>query len=173
MSLGVFGEMVAAHELVIAEWANVLLLSCVRPSVSCKFVRPCKSPIAIVPGTDVRFFPRVRSHVCLQMRVLKIHLRTRTHRTDERSGTLVCLVARTRNRGRNRLRRVHNRSVRFVVVVFGTTTGHGRENGDDGNSVGLEEMCYHIVVCLREYDHFSRREGSSVERQGRILLTVY
>ena len=54
--LGMFGEVVAPHELSVAQWTDVLLFSSVSPFVTSELVRAGKSPIAVLPRTDIRLF---------------------------------------------------------------------------------------------------------------------
>ena len=74
VSLGVLGEVVAAHELARADWTLVLLFPSVRAFVSSQFIRASKPPPAVLPSTHIRLLSGVSPHVGFQMGALVIGL---------------------------------------------------------------------------------------------------
>lgn len=59
--------MIAAHELSVANWTGVLLLTSVGPSVSCQLVGTCKPSQTTVPVADVGFFACVSPVVSFEV----------------------------------------------------------------------------------------------------------
>lgn len=74
VSLGVFREVIATHELAGADWTLVLLLPSMRASVSGELIGASKPSLTVFPVAQVRFFTRVGPHMGFEMGTLIVGL---------------------------------------------------------------------------------------------------